>query len=100
MELLLSLEFIFGVSFGLLFTALRANFLTCRSFQQFVIKLISICGLVNQSMKTVLCNSNTFVKSQQIATSVGNGTVHTMVTIKIDTKIALHCLEVKPGLKR
>ena len=26
-------------------------------------KLISICGLVNQSMKTILCNSNKFVKS-------------------------------------
>ena len=48
-------------------------------------------------MKTFLCNSNKFIKSQQIVKSMENG--HTMVAIRIETKIALHWSEVEPGLK-
>ena len=91
MALLLFLECLFGEGFGLLFTALRTN-----SFSQLSIKLFSVCGLVNKSVKTILCNSNKFIKSQKIVKSEKNGPVYTMVTIKLETS---HCLEVKPGLK-
>ena len=43
-------------------------------------------------MKTILCNSNTFIKSQPVVKSEQNGPAYTVVTIKIET---LHCLEVE-----
>ena len=65
-------------------------------FSTIVMKLFSICGLVNQSMKTILCTSNKFIKSQQIVKSEKNGPAYTSVTIKKET---LHWLEVESGLK-
>ena len=50
------------------------------------------CGPENPSMKTILCNSNKFIKSQQIVMSEKNGPAYTMVAIKIETKNALHSL--------
>ena len=71
MTLLLSLEFLFGVSFGLLFTELRTN--SFLHFSTICYETVFYMRPSKPKYENNLCNSNKFIKSQQIVKSVENG---------------------------